>query len=226
MVINYLKTPTQFLKKILETNNLDGKKMKQSGYHSYLYKMSLESSDNQNSNPIVPLGLCICSIVVLANTTSEDFESLDMKEYYNFLLFTLIALAYLFVSICAGGCGMFLCIDNVRAPAILNVIMIVSSVLILLCTYGFMGHIWAKHPHYSVMFYKQYWTEALAVCKDSCHIKKIWPYVMADVVVRIYSTLLIFFTVVGVPILTCFGGAYMCTKNEESPLADNFVSTL
>lgn len=193
---------------------------------------SSDESNKSNGGALsLPFVLFILNIVVIANTSRDDFKALGHELYYQFEFFNLVGLvvffAYFIIYICgqAGAAAT----ENQRLSLILNIGMGVLIVSLITTTLYYMGSIWHGDPNHSILYYPEYWKESVMdfschnttdVVKTDCRVyDKKWAYVMSDVVVRIYSFLfMILFSIVLPIIVCCFGGFKLMMKKQDSVL--------
>ena len=182
--------------------------------------LSNESNQSKN-NSFYPIIIVVCNIVVLANTKLEVFKELGHASYWNFIVFSLVSIGWIYLMMivtCLLGCQ--LREDN--ADCITNLIKIlfyVSLFAFLWLTYYFMGEIWHEDPHHTVLFYQDYWTETTL---DLSGVEKGWAYTMTEVLIRIYSFILLFITMVIFPLLSCMYCVYRGLENGGgTPLTAN-----
>lgn len=196
--------------------------------------MMMNDSDDSNTStgcaPCIQFIMFILNVVVITNTDIDTFQDLGHKLFYQFQLFNLIMLAVLFGYLIVWTLGNIYAIKHgsTITPKILNIgygMMFVTWMVIILY---YMGSIWHDDPRHSIMFYNEYWTESAInfnclnvtqlnasiptslrngnVCK--VYDKK-WAYIMSDVVIRIYSFILmcIFSIILPIILIILCGGA-------------------
>lgn len=183
-----------------------------------------ETEKSNNSGPF-PTILFICNIIVIANTKQSVFEDLDHGSYYNLILFSLIATGILTGLSLVSCCGVLVSISQENNTCCLGFIQLATMVIalaLLIGYYYYIGVIWHDDPSHSVLFYGDFWTNPALDFNHHGHhhghhhsIDHKWAYVMTDVLVRIYSTILLFFTIIGLPLLACFGGLVSCFKQDD-----------
>lgn len=182
-----------------------------------------ETEKSNNSGPISFI-LFICTIIVIANTKQSVFEDLDHDSYYNLILFSLIATGILTGLSLVSCCGVLVSIsqENNTCLSFIQLATMVIALALLIGYYYYIGVIWHDDPSHSVLFYGDFWTTPALDFNHHGHhhghhhsIDQKWAYVMTDVLVRIYSTILLFFTIIGLPLLVCFGGLVSCVKQDD-----------
>jgi hypothetical protein len=96
--------------------------------------------------------------------------------------------------------------------------------------------IWDRHPHHTLMFYRDFWTDGLThfgsvdrelitsfKVSDASNALRLddfsgphWPYVMSDVVVRIYGFWMMLIPVILGIVVCCGGSAATCGRLFKS----------
>lgn len=198
-----------------------------------------ESENNSNNSSGFNLVLFILNIVVIANSKREIYQDLGTESYYNFILCMLIisCLGLGFNILTCFGVCLSLGVNREKAKSsgcliVVPVLLVLLVVGVILAIYYFMGVIWDEHPTYSVLFYKQYWSELLTKFSrlpTGVKVEKRWAYSMAEILVRIYSFIMIMFTIFIAPVLACLGVVAVCNKksdNSNSVFAGNTAGTL
>ena len=174
------------------------------------------NTDNSSNRYLISILLLICNIIILANTKQDEFLQLGMDDYFNFILFVICSIIFIIVLICSLTCGFTLCLNPERYTPLMECIIYGSLFLLLIVMYVFMGKIWQRYPQYSLIFNREYWSQTIVQCPNPCTINKLWPYFMTDIVVRIYSGLLMLFTIIGIPLYICFGTCLAMIGNENT----------
>ena len=210
--------------------------------------MSEENSGN--SGNFMTLVLFILNIIIVTNTSHDDFELVisDGGLFYQFhkcmMWFSISTLIALLIFAWLGGVSAISGNDIVgNGSVIFGILTGISILVLIILQYWQMGVLWHRHPEHTLMFYNEFWTDGLThfpkmnntqliesgkleTCPDTdgCLIEvvsKHWPYVMSDVVVRIYGFILIMIPVILGLITCCFGSMALCgrlfKKNSSTP---------
>lgn len=182
---------------------------------------------SSESNNCLNLVLFILNIVVITNTDPEVFDILGHKTYYDFILFLLVVTSVFLVLAFLSCCGVLVNINNSLENncliKLIQLISIISIVATIISLYYFMGCVWHQDSTHSVLFYADFWKELAMNFSGHAQLKHRevakWAYVMSDILVRIYSTLVIIFTIFLVPIM-CLARVFINLENEL-PLASD-----
>ena len=157
------------------------------------------SEENQSQSSLLSLNfvIFILAILIVANTEKEEWFALDYQTYYYFIVFSLLASSTIIFTTCIACTGM-LCVES-ACGKIFIAMATVLPFLVLVVFYVFICMIWHHDPNHTILFFKEFWTEAsfIVVAKKSTY------YYMGDVIIRIYST---FFLILSC-ILPCVLGA-------------------
>ena len=167
-------------------------------------------------------------------------------KYHDFHVAMMIAASVMmgmFMVLLWLGC-IHVCSDGGRctiAVATWTSLTLLGIVAVLIMQYTRMGKIWHVDPQHTLFWYNSYWTEGITNFTNVMNVTNVtmqhmtnssvnlrgsgivpvedlphWPYVMSDVVVRIYGFLLMSVCVI-VAILGCCGGsAWACTRGSKS----------
>lgn len=181
--------------------------------------MNTESGKSSKSNSIIPLVLFILNIIVITNTQKEVFHQLGHDSYYNYILFSLIyTYVVIGVSFLTWGGVIFLATSNTEQynyPYKIQVLFFIMGCIIIGGNYYFMGKVWYDNPQYSLLFYNKFWSEGAL---PNLSLSNKWAYVMSDILIRIYSTIILLFTMIGIPVLCCVASVMgIRKKKEETP---------
>lgn len=145
------------------------------------------------------------SIIVIVNTDQISFESIIKNgdvyyQFYQFLLYSSI-LSTIFISPCAiwiirelynyPNSNINLCV----------VFLLIFIIFICLSQFYMVCNIWQVNKEHSIFFYQEFWYESLVnltnynrtkyIVDSNILIDNTWAYYLADVFVRIYSSLVI-----------------------------------
>lgn len=186
--------------------------------------MSSQENGDKNGSLSLPFVLFILNIVVIANTTKDNFNTLGYSLYYDFQLFNLIIIGVFFGYYIIYMIGQVKVVtdENKKLSLLLNIGMISLIASYMIVTLYYMGEIWHQDPRHSIFFYPEYWKES--VMDFSClnvtqlnttlnnHLRKgqvcrvydkKWAYIMSDVVIRIYSFIIMMILSIVLPIIVC-----------------------
>ena len=146
------------------------------------------NNNNNNTSSVINFACFIIGILVLANTNLDTWDEVGHKCYIDFIILTISATFSVIVLICGGVC-LTMCSKN---ETLLSCIGFSVPMIMLLSAYALMGIIWHEDPEHSVLFFKQFWTEwAFDIPKGTSGVTY---FRMGDVVIRIYSTIMILLT--------------------------------
>ena len=182
-------------------------------------------SDEENSSSggtCIPFILFILNCIIVANTNKEDFGLVidGGEDFYIFHLTCMIA------SICMIVCLLILTwvagwTSANRQVDLCGRVWVLCTGLYIIALVAFqywkIGVIWDRHPHHTIMFYRDFWSDGLTHFDNvsssvlitsgkvyaTSDIRRLaqftghhWPYIMSDVVTRIYG-----FCMMSVPVL-------------------------
>ena len=184
---------------------------------------SQESSSSSSSSSCSSFIGLVLSIIILANASHEEFSQLGITCYYNFILFIPISigatLLLTVLSSCLLGSNPQLLESHSSCLRLMGGIWLVS---LLITLYTLIGIIWYQDPHHSVIFYKEFWSE-LVVDKS---VNNAWVFIMADIIVRLASSIVIFITMLMLPIMCIFKVIFTHEKTINNMTPDSFSSQL
>ena len=169
------------------------------------------SKENQSQSSQLTLNfiMFILAILIVANTEKEEWLALDYQIYYYLIVFSLLASSSMIFTTCMTCTGI-LCVENVLGTMIISIAMFLPF-LVLVIYYVFISMIWYHDPNHTILFFKEFWTEAsfTVVAKKSIY------YYIGDIIIRIYSTLFLILSF----ILPCIIGVFGCIglKKNEVP---------
>jgi hypothetical protein len=126
----------------------------------------------------------ILALLIVANTKKNIWLALHYENYYYFIVLILLASCMLIISTCITLTNILSVKSSYRK--IYNAIFTVMSQLLLVLFYVFIGMIWYHHPKYTIIFFKEFWTEGLFYVVAN----KTNYYYIGDIMIRIYSTIL------------------------------------
>ena len=191
--------------------------------------------------------LLIVNIVIKANTSSEIFPHVIphgafFSEFHEYMIgcATAVILSHL-ITFWIGRCCMQASREKSDILTDLAFIPIFTSIITLILTYWQMGRLWHVLPDYTIFFYNPYWTKGLCDFSQSqltstsspIVLSTIvqWPYILSDIVVRIYSFFLMVFPVAAGTVAGCVGSATAggwlldyCYNRNNSNLNQNNLS--
>ena len=198
-----------------------------------------EEKKNNNWSTYLNIPLLIANFVIIANTKRDTFDQLGLLDYYHYLIFVLVltgVITLLPFLVCCGICCVGLVSSDEpssQCEQMITRLTIFVCLIIIGLNYWLMGLVWHAHPEYSVIFYNRFWSESVIPSPPNVVLEKHWAYLMADIVIRCYSLLVVVFTIIGVPILVYFGGLVKIINciNSSNQADDyliprNFGSTL
>jgi len=194
--------------------------------------MSNEEKSGSGSASSLPFILFVLNCIIVANTTKDDFGLVidGGEDFYSFHLTCMIASICMIV--CILGLGWLAGVSAMsgnescsRLTGILGGVMGLGLLVLVAVQYWKMGVIWDRHPHHTIMFYRDFWTDGLthfgSVGRELVGCGKVsmasnvrrlaefsgphWPYVMSDVVARIYGFCMMLVPVI-LGIVACCGG--------------------
>lgn len=182
------------------------------------------------NNSILPLFLLIFSLIVITNTEKEGFVQLGHPAYYNYILYTLITICLILILNWLTYYGVVLdCLSySYEASCVSRLkrgFLFVGGLCWVIASYYFMGRIWYEDPTHSLPFYPEYWLDStmnFSICP--IYIDNKWSYVMADILVRIYSIIVILLTIFMWPIF-CMVGIFLHLTKDITPMATSNYST-
>ena len=156
-----------------------------------------EENQSQSSQLGLNFVIFILAILIVANTEKEEWFALDYQTYYYFIVFSLLASSMIIFTSCIACTGI-LCAESACGKIFIAMATILPF-LVLVVFYVFICMIWHHDPNHTILFFKEFWTEAsfTVVAKKSIY------YYMGDVIIRIYSTLFLILSC----ILPCILGA-------------------
>lgn len=142
-----------------------------------------EENQSQSSQLTLNFVIFILAILVVANTEKDEWFALDYQTYYYFIVFSLFASSIMIFTTCMTCTGV-LCAEN-ACGKIFIAMAVALPFLVLVVYYVFICMIWHHDPNHTILFFKEFWTEAsfTVVANKSTY------YYMGDVIIRIYSTL-------------------------------------
>ena len=169
-------------------------------------------SDDDNKSKTYASGLSsvllICSIIVLANVDPQEYKMIHKESYYNYILMIPCLIAGILGSVCLSLC--LVC----RKGELYTIYVIIVCVGALAISYSFMGMVWYNDPKHSMLINKEFWTET--AIKFNIKPEKYWAYIMSDVVIKIYSALLMVLAVLIPCIGLCAGCFAACIGKEDN----------
>lgn len=183
------------------------------------------------------LVMFVLNIVVLHNTTVDGFHQVmshgdQYHEFHKVMMWTAISMALMFVVLIWLWCVM-MCSENERCARCTGgwgTLTLASLVSVLILQYVKMGEIWHSDPKHTMFWYGPYWSEGITHFPDNAslvlnttNLRGVnatlagdplphWPYIMSDVVIRIYGFMLMFLTVVLGMLCCCCGTAWCCGR--------------
>ena len=194
-----------------------------------------DSNNSKGGTLSLPFILFILNIVVIANTSRNNFKSLGHELYYDFELFNLVIIGVFFAYFIIYTIGQVAAATNENKTLIfiLNIGMLVVGLSYIVTTLYYMGSIWHEDPKHSILYYEEYWKESVMDfrCLNTTQLNtnltqslrngnvcrvydKKWAYIMSDVVVRIYSFILIILFSIVLPIIVCCLGCFKGFSNR------------
>ena len=168
---------------------------------------------SEKTNPGLSMSfiVLILNIVIKANTSSETFRHVIphgeyFSEFHDYMIGcgTAVIVSSI-ITMWIGCCCLQAGHEKSDFLTYLNFIQIITRIISLILTYWQMGRIWHVLPEFTLFFYNPYWTTGLCefvqprlTTSSSVVLSNVvqWPYIMSDIVVRIYS-----FILVGLPII-------------------------
>ena len=169
------------------------------------------SEENQSQSSLLTLNfvIFILAILIVANTEKEEWLALDYQMYYYLIVFSLLASSTMIFTTCMTCTGV-LCVENVCGK-IFIAIATALPFLVLVIYYVFICMIWHHDPNHTILFFKEFWTEAsfTVVAKKSTY------YYIGDVIIRIYSTLFLILSF----ILPCILGLFGCVGLKKTEVS-------
>ena len=142
-----------------------------------------EENQLQSSQLGLNFVIFILAILIVANTEKEEWLALDYQMYYYFIVFSLVASSMIIFTSCIACTGI-LCVESACGKIFIAIAMALPF-LVLVVFYVFICMIWHHDPNHTILFFKEFWTEA----SFTIIAKKSMYYYMGDVIIRIYSTL-------------------------------------
>jgi hypothetical protein len=147
--------------------------------------------------------LFIINSIVIYNTTYHNFGLLNKIDYYNIILYLLC------FSILTPIISILNKLSFLKSRKQKYQLFIFSYILVnILLIYCFIGIIWDKDPRHTILFYPQYWNKLAIDFPNNLNnkivypeIKKQWAYVMADIIIRCYSFIILVSTMIICPII-------------------------
>jgi len=180
--------------------------------------------------------LFVLNIVILYNTTLEGFQLVmphgtQYHDFHTAMLWASVTMIILFGILVWLSC-VTICSENDRLSVFTSgwgVLTILGILAMGILQYVKLGELWHTDPDHTMFWYGSYWSEGVTHFPDNAtvvvkpNLRGVnatvyhetlphWPYVMSDVVVRIYGFLLMFITVMLGLIVCCGGTAYGCSR--------------
>lgn len=172
-------------------------------------------AQSNNRANIIAFLLEVCTIVVLANTSQDEFKECMHygNEYFVHHVTTLVVVCSLIVSTCLCSC-LLVSAKSDNGKIFTTIVSIVGGLALLAVYLWTVLILWHKDPSHALFFKYEFWTEVPVTC-DKPH----WPFVMSYVLYRIMS-FIVFFGFVSGGFRLCIGGCVYggkrCMNSEES----------
>lgn len=192
----------------------------------------MSEEENKSTGSSIPFILFVLNCIIVANTNKKDFGLVidGGEDFYIFHLTCMIASICMIVCllILAWVAGWSSVSGKINMCGRVWVLCTVLYIIALVAVqYWKIGVIWDRHPHHTIMFYRDFWSDGLthfgrelipsgkvSAVSDIRRLAEFtghhWPYIMSDVVTRIYG-----FCMMAVPVLlgivsccVCVGGGY------------------
>lgn len=155
----------------------------------------------ENHKYYIPFVFLVCNILVLTQIDPKVLHEIDHSCYHDFLVFSVVALAYFYIMLILIRLlgsqineNNTVCITNLIK---LNYVIFLVSIVISL--FYFMDKIWEQDSRHSVLIYRGFWSES--AFNMSKNISNKWAYTMTDILIRIYSSIVIMFSIIILPLL-------------------------
>jgi len=196
--------------------------------------MTEEDEKSETSGGSLCFILLVLNIIIKSNTSPELFSQIIphgdyFSEFHDYMIGCSAALWLSLLLVMWLSCySITVNCDPTKFVLIPLITMLITTIL----QYWQMGRIWHVAPKHTLFFYNPFWTEGLCnfsqnttdtlpiqlnetgkvYSSETDDISNVvqWPYVMSDVIVRIYSFCLMLIPVIAGILFGCYGSAACC----------------
>lgn len=122
--------------------------------------------DTTKNSICTSLVIFILWCVVLANSSKEQFDILNVTDYFNLAQFNTYGFLSIFVVVCCTLWLTVIAVDSensciITLAGIFNILMIVGSLVVVIWSLVLLGTVMDNHLEYTIPFYSKFWNTGL-----------------------------------------------------------------